>query len=242
LQCIHDFDLSAEQLRKLRALWSDVGTSEAAAGDEASSKTPQKFVALLRKLRDALIKADDQDLIDELRDDLASMREDDEINVPDHVVVKDAARGKVKKAVKLLQPSQLASYLAAYEDEIPDPVEALTDAAGEACGAETSRFEELCKENAEELGPLLDGIEPDKASKQGEKIRKWLAQWRGLSQGEFKAKAAEVQKSAEDLAGDLDSFVVLRRWVERDLAELLSNPQLGKAIEDRLKVLAAGEK
>ena len=241
LQCIHDFDLSAEQLRKLQALWSDVGTGNA-AGEEPANKTPRKLVTLLRKLRDALVKADDQDLIDELRDDLASMREDDDMHVPDHVVVKDAARARVKKVVRFLQPSQIASYLAAYEDEIPDPVEALTDAVPEARGAEPGRFKELCDENADELGPLLGGIDPDKVSRQGEKIRKWLSQWRELSDAEFKVKAAEVKKSAEDLVDDVDAFVVLRRWVERDLAELLSNPQLGKAIEERLKVLAAGEK
>ena len=56
-----------------------------------------------------------------------------------------------------------------------------------------------------------------------------------LKEEDFKAQRKELEADATKLVGDLGTMDVLRRVVEHGVAELLSNPRLGAAVEARLK-------
>jgi hypothetical protein len=66
-----------------------------------------------------------------------------------------------------------------------------------------------------------------------------LSKARSLSEAEFKAKKEDLEKEARALVGDVGPDDLLRYHVQRNLAELLSNPRLETAIKAKLKKTAA---
>lgn len=236
LQTLHDLDLDAGQLELLRAA---VPKPEDDPTPRTRSKVPAKYLATLGALRQALIRDEDsteaKDQIDELRDDLESIREDDKVELDDHVSITDASRNKVPDVMKSLRPSQLAGYLAAYQDEVPDPVQTLVHAVDESRGADDAKFSALAEQTARDIGILLAGLDKEKSAAVADRVRHWLEHARGQSDADPKAAGPELEKDAKAVVGEFDSFDVLRHWVERDVAELLSNPQLGGMIDERIK-------
>lgn len=242
LQTIHDLDLDASQLEQLKAIVPNV---EEEATPRIRSKAPAKYIAALEALRDALLKDKDsgetKEQIDELRDDLESMREDQQIEVDDRVKIADPARAKTPEAMKLLRPSQTAGYIAAYQDEVPDPVQVLQQAAEDARGADDGKFNELASKTSRDLSILIAGLDEQKQKPLAERINHWLEQARTPAPADAKTAKAEQEQSARAVLGDFDSFDVLRHWLERDVAEMLSNPQTRQMIDERLKVLKKPE-
>jgi hypothetical protein len=244
LQALHDLDLDGAQLELLRAAIPRVeDVPEPRPVDpprsSARSKVPARYLATLESLRQALIhdkeNGEAQDQIDELRDELESIREDEQVELDDRVQIADGARAKVPEVMKSLRPSQVAGYLAAYQDDVPDPVLTLVHAADDSRGVDNGKYLALAERTARDMSILLAGLDKDKAAPVAERVRQWLAQSRGQNDADFKAGRAELEKSARGVIGDVDSFDILRHWVERDAAELLSNPQLGAMIDERIK-------
>ena len=235
LQRLHDLEMTPDQMKVLRAMSAETAERDA---KRDKPKAPDKYVKTLRDLREALLKGDDEDRITELHDDADEMEEGDDVDVDDEVTVTAAARARTPEVLKMLAPSQVAAYVAAYQDEIPDPVATLMDAADDSRDAEGDELQSLIDDTADELGPLIGGLEADKVRAVSGAVRAWVKHARGLSDADFKAQRGELEKSAHALVGDVDAFAVLRHWVERDVSELLSNPQLAAAIDARLKAAA----
>lgn len=241
LQALRDFDLSPDQLKALRAM-SDHAASP--LGQRDDPKVADKYVTKLTALRDALAKGTDDDEIDSLRDEVDAMQDDDDAaaDVDDSVTISDPARAKAPLALKLLSSSQVASYIAAYEDEAPDPVQSLMDAADDIRGTDDEDAKDVADDAADEVGPLVAGLDVSRQKPVQEKVRAFLERARKMKEADFKAKRSELEKSAKDVVGDVDGLMILRHWMERDMAELLSNPQLPKAIDARLRVPPPAEK
>lgn len=236
LQTLHDLDLDPPQLESLRAAIPKLADDPT---PHTRNRVPARYLAALEALRQALIhdkdNADASDQIDELRDDLESIREDEQVDLDDHVRIVDAARAAVPDMMKSLRPSQLSGYLVAYQDETPDPVQSLARAADESRGLDDVKFNALSERTARDVAILLAGLDAEKAAPVAERVRQWLSQTRALSNNDFKAGQADREKSAKTALGEFDSFDVLRHWIERDVAELLSNPQLSAVIEERTR-------
>src|SRR5260370_4742874 len=88
---------------------------------------------------------------------------------------------------------------------------------------------------ADELAWLLGGVDEKKAKRFNEAVVLLVNKAKGLSDEEYKEKQADLEKEAEKLTGEVGPERVLRNRVEHTLAELLSNPRLGAALEARLK-------
>jgi hypothetical protein len=233
LQRLHDLDLTPEQLQALRAAAPE--TTEHPPRQRNKIKVSDKYLTTLRSLREALIKGDDDDRIAELQDDVEAMQEDDDLDIDDDVILTDAARAKAPEFLKSLAPSQIAGYVAAYQDEAPDPVQTLMDAADDARDADADEVKSILEDVSDDLGTLLGGLEPAKAKPHEEAVRAWLKKAKAMSDADFKAKRGELERSARELTAGVDPFMVLRHWVQRDVAELLTNPQLTAAIEAKAK-------
>jgi hypothetical protein len=63
-----------------------------------------------------------------------------------------------------------------------------------------------------------------------------------LTDKEHAKQQAALEKEARDLTGKVAPTEVVRHYMERSLAELLSNPQLGKAVAARRKTWASGKR
>ena len=228
LRSIHEMELTPAQLKAFRA---------AAAPDTASrmggakSKVSEKYVAALHALRDALLKGDDDDRITELRDDLETMHEDDEIDVNDDIAITANARTRTPDLLKMLAPSQVAGYIAVYQDEIPDPQVLLRVAIEEVRGAEDDDFKSTLDDTTDEVSVLLAGLDIEKAKPITEQIRAMLKHARDMNDSDFKSKRGDLEADGRKIIGDVGPVTVLQHWLERDIAELLSNPQLTSAID-----------
>ncbi len=234
LQTLHELGLTPQQLKMLRAVAPQI-----AAGDaQADAKVSAKYIATLKALREALLK-DDCDQIEDLQDDLDAVRDDEGIDGDDSVTVTDAARAAVPQLMSALTASQVAGYLAVYSDEAPDPLATLMDAAARARKADQTELDALAADTGKEVGILVAGIDPAKHEPVAAKVKEWLQQSRGLSKAQFEAARGDLEKSATALLRDADAFTVLRHWLERDLSELLSNPQLTAVLDARLQRLPA---
>jgi hypothetical protein len=237
LQTLHDLDLNAQQLDALRTAAPKLDDDPVA---RAPGRVSAKYLATLQALRQALLgnkDDDDKDGIDSLRDDLESIQEDEQIDLDDHVRIADAARSAVPGVMKVIQPSQIAGYLAIYQDEVPDPVQSLVKAADDSRGLDEGKYGSLVAETVKEAGIMVAGLDADKAAAVADRVKQWLADNRALGDAEYKAARPQLEQSAKAVLGDLDSFEVLRHWIERDVAELLSNPQLAAVIDERMKHL-----
>jgi hypothetical protein len=136
--------------------------------------------------------------------------------------------------LRLLGPRQVAAHIAAYGDELPEPLEHFMAAIDKARGLGDKEWRQLRDQVSDEVGRLAAGLDLDKAGEIGDQVVQLLIQVRALSDDEFKKQRADIEKSARRILGDLGPFDVLHRLVERALAELLSNPRLLAALDARI--------
>lgn len=239
LQALRDLDLTKDQMRVLKGLSENTSTP---LGDRETPTLKDVYADKIQKLRDALEKGTEGEQIDNLQDDIDTMRDDDDFDLDDSVAITPAARAKVPVVLKILTSAQIASYIAAYEDEAPDPVQTLLDAVDDVRGSDEEDARSTAEETADEVAALIAGLDPEKQKPVAEKVRSYLDRaWR-MKEGEYKKKKSQLERDAKEIVGEIEGFVILRHWIERDVAELLSNPLLNKAIEARLKAPVAPDR
>jgi hypothetical protein len=198
-------------------------------------KASDKLRKAFAELRDALLEGD-ADKVNERTDQVDDLRSAENSDLDDAIETTPAARNAAPDALRLFSARQVHAYLGNYdEDDLPDPLERMTEAIRTARVLTTADFKTLCKEAAEEVGWQLAGLDDAAAKKVTDKVTALLEQSRRLSDDEFKAKQPDLEKAARDILGDIGPTDVLRHMAERDLAELLSNPLLPAALEARLK-------
>jgi hypothetical protein len=215
LQQLHQLDLTPAQLEALAKLAKDAAPK---TGERKPAKVSDKYRRTLLQYREEL---------EDLRDSEAP-------TLDDAIDTTDEARKRAPQALKLLGARQTAAYLGLYGDDLPDPVEVLLAALEKSHGTDEKEWKELRDATAEDVGWLLAGQDAEQVRKVGDKVTALLDRAHGLKNVEYQAQKADLEKAARELA-DVDPTVVLRHVMQRDLAELLSNPQLTTAIEGRLK-------
>jgi hypothetical protein len=238
LQALDRLNLSPQQLRTIRA-WAASGSVRRYTWPGATISAEYK--AVQQALYQATLKNDD--IADELQATLNTIEETEELDLNDSVVVTDAARAETPRVMRVLTPNQVASYTAASEDGAPNLITTLIEAAGNVRGTTLDEFNEIASGAGEEVGILVAGIEPAKYGPVAGQVRNWLQRCRALSQTQFAAARSSLalEKSAAGLIGNAglpgnsDLFSVLQHWFQKDLAELLANPQLVPAIDARLQ-------
>lgn len=230
LSTLYDLYATPEQLKALQSIAADTASKKPL---DPSPRLGRPYRSALAALRDAYVKNDDDEIGDcqERVDNLEEKMD----HPPDPAVeVTDAARRKVGDALKLFTPTQVAEYVAARSDEAPDPAATLIDALDAAPGQADKAFATLRKQTTDELPDLLaDGSQQRQAV--ADQIGALLDRAHGLSADDYKSHRADLAKEAHALADPADPTAVVSRWVRRDVAELLSNPQLPAALAARLK-------
>lgn len=230
LQTLYDLDLTPTQLKALAQLAKDTGQK---SRSRKPAKASAKFVALLTDLRTALARAD-ADRVDDLTDKLDKLRESESPALDDDVATTDAARKHAPDALRLLTARQVADHLETYE-EIPDPLASVRDALKTGLKADAKKWAALREEAATEVGWLVAGFDADQAKKVRQQTASLLDKSHLWKEDELKDQQEELEKAVLEIMADVGPTDVLQHIVERDLAELLSNPRLGSAIAARLK-------
>lgn len=226
LSALNDLQLSADQATKLRDLAKGAaGTAHAAPG-----ASDPDHLAATRALRKALLSGSDN-AIDSAEGKLADVEDQMDADPDPMVDLTAQAKSSAEAAMKLLSPRQLANYLGSIADGVPDIsdiIMAIDDShqlSQEDFVAERDRL-------AEDFVTLMGGIHPKMQPKIGMRIKNLLDRARKMPDDQFAAKAADLHAEAAQLTGDLDPVVGLRHCMEREMAELLSNPQLPHALDE----------
>jgi hypothetical protein len=230
LQMLYQFRITRPQLEELAKLAPfTVGPRPQVREVNASAE----YVSTLKHLHDALIDNDDDEIarlsaaLEDLRD-----KENPELDDAD---ITEGARKKVPEFLRSLGARQVASYVTDYADEFPDPREKLVESFEEVRKMPGREWEERRDEVAGQVGWLVAGLDSAAETKINTRVTELLNKVKGLKEEEFKAKRNELERAAADIVGNLGPDDFMRHFVERSLAELLSNPRLAAAVEARLK-------
>jgi hypothetical protein len=232
LQTLYYLHVTPAQLEKLKAIAPETAAKPAG---QAKVKASDGLRQKLLDLRAALVEATDEDEIDQLSEELQDQVTAEKAQLDTDFEVTDAARAKVPEVLKLLTARQVAEYLGNLAEDIPDPVELLTEALDKVRPLPPAKWKEFRDEISDQVGRLIGGIDPDKVQKASDEVVQFLIVVRSLKDDEFKAQRPELEKKARKILGDLGPTDILRHILEQTLAELLSNPRLSAAVAARLK-------
>ncbi len=225
LQTIDALDLRPAQLEALAALAKTTA-------DENRKRDPAKVSNEYRKtvvaLRAALLKGAEN--VDELQEKLDELDEKEDPEVDTAVNLTDAARQKAPALLRQLGPAQITSLLKHSEPE--DPVEILAEALESGKTETGDGWKETRDEAATEFGTLLGGLNKANVEAAEAKARKLLDE---LHQKQEAIPRSRLEDEVRQLLGDADGLTLVRNHLEHALAELLSNPRLGAALEARKK-------
>jgi hypothetical protein len=229
LTTLHDFDLLPDQLQALRTLTAGA----ADAHPRAPAKATPKLATALRELHDELLKPDGERL-GELSARVDDLLDDKGVDLDDAVRTTDAARAKAPDFARRLKASQVAAYLANHAADVADPVEQMTGALAEA-REDPDNFDDAdAQALADDVARLVAGRDAAKVKQVSAQVLAWLKSARAIKDDEFAAKQSALEESARRIIGDVPPMDVLKNWLEGEVAELLSNPQLATAIDESL--------
>lgn len=226
LEKLYHLELNARQ----RSAFLELATKTAAPLPKtAEVRASAAYRQVLKDLHSALVD-EDEERIQQLNEKLEALHEKEPTEIEDEFEMTDAAMKAAPKAFKLLSAAQVVAYLAALDDEVPDPVERVLSAVEEGEELMGDEWKELRDETAEEVAWLVAGFAGDNNPKVRNAVTAFLDRGHRFKGEELKKEWAGLEKSAHQLVGNVSSLVVIQHYLERELAELLSNPRTTTAL------------
>ena len=229
LQVLHDLRLAPAQIDLVTKMVKETSQK---MPERKARKVSDKMRKLYQDLRQGLLDAD-EDKINEAMADLDDLRNVEKTEIDDDFDLTDAARSKVQEVLNKLTPRQVAIYLSQFADEFPDPAEKLTEALDEARSRRGKDWTEYRDQVAGQVGWLVGGLDKAAEHKVRTAVVSVLDQANKLSEAEYKAKKKNLEKTIRDIVDATGPAEVMKNFMLRSLAELLSNPRTATALEAR---------
>jgi hypothetical protein len=231
LEVLYHLEPTEAQLKSLLKLGEHTAAkpkppAEAVAGPE--------YRAALRDFRNALVE-NDEDKVNEANEKLAEVNQKDPPEIEEEFEITEAARKAAPNVLKLLTPAQVISFLVSQESEVPDPVERIMITFHEGEELPEDAWKTHRQETAEEVAWLVHGFDNDQARAAVKPILALLDKGHSLKGEVLKKELPNLEKAARNLVGGKSPTVVLEHYMQRELAELLSNPQTISAIKARIQ-------
>jgi hypothetical protein len=230
LETLYDMQATREQMVAMQKIAAE--TADPPHERKPVQITPE-LQHIMQELHDALVAANNQDKIESLEDKFDDLVGAQKVEFDDDVVITQAAWRRAPECVRLLSVSQVASLVSANEDDIQDPRARLAETLTDGRKQTGSDWTDARDSAAEEAAILMEGN--TRTDELIEKFKHWLDQVHDMDDATFKQKLADPLRSAGAVTGEVDWSHVMRNWVQYCIADLLSNPQLSKALNERLK-------
>ncbi len=231
LEKLYHLELNARQRSAFLALAEKTAAKKPAVPQVQAGA---EYRQVLKELHGALL-GEEEDRIRELSAKLDELQEKETVVIDDEFEMSDAALRAAPQAFKLLSAAQVVAYLAALDDEVPDPSERLLSALEEGEDLAGDEWNELRDETAEEVSWLVAGFHTQNAQKVKKTAIAWLDRNHRFKGEELNKEWPALEKSVHQLAGNVSSLVVIEHYLERELAELLSNPRTVAALRMWIK-------
>ena len=227
LTALNDLHLTAEQTTTLKGMITDT------AGKLSDPPTPitADHKAALEAARTALL-GKDQKKIEDADDKLDAFQDKADSDSDPDVDQSEPAKEKAANFLKILSPAQVANYISQNSEDVHDPVQVLLDAVHHARGQSDDDFEALEDDASEDIRNLHAGPHPEKPIQIVAKVKHLLERVHHMSADDYKSQQAALEDEARQVVGTSDPVACLRHWLENEFADLLSNPQLGLAINE----------
>jgi hypothetical protein len=236
LTTIDELNLSAGQLRQLQTVSAGCADQTYIAPDEPAGN--DAYRAALVKLRDALAGADESKIA-QARADLQSAQSKGGKAVETSVSLSEGARAIASSIVPMLSTSQYAKYIAIHANEIPDAADTLISALDQCRKGNDSDLVALRDHVTKQIDLLVFGVGPGEHPDLNGKIRALLDRARRMKDDEYQAERSDLHHSARKIVSghQARSDTELENWVDNQMAQLLSNPELSDVLVMRIKVL-----
>jgi hypothetical protein len=243
-QPLHDISMEVQALRVFDNLYltdEQIGllaklSKETAEPPRKRSqpKASEEYQRLLKEVRSALL-AQDEDKVGELDEEIEQLQKKESPELDDGFSATKTARQRAPEVFKTFKPAQLAMYYGSVADDMHEPLLLLTEALQSVRGLEKDEWRGKRDEIADEVAWLTVGPELEKWERVSDRTVSLLSKARSLTDADFKAQRADLEKAAKDIVGTVGPDIVLRHFVEWTLSDLLSNPRLEAAAKARLK-------
>ena len=232
LQSLYDFQFSESQLKQLAKLAPKTREDDR---PRARARASAEFEKALTTLRAVLADPVDEDRIASALEAYSKIQEKEDVDLDDQIEITDAAKEKAPEILRGLGARQLASYIAGFGDEFPDPVEDLKEAISKVRKLEDDQWKILRRVIGQSIGDQAAGLDAEKAATFNDEVVQILIQARSLDDKGFEREKPALEKKAQELFKDIGPVEVIRNTAEVALATLLSNPRLEAALKARLK-------
>jgi hypothetical protein len=230
LEMLYQFQVTRPQLEQLAKL---APTTVAPAPSTLQVQVSAEYVASLKELHAALAENED-DRIAKASSAMEKIRAEENAEF-EEVDITAKARERTAEFLRSLSPQQVTSYLVDYADEFPVPRQKILDALEEVRKAAGRDWEERRDEVAGQVGWLVGGLDVEAEDKVRRQVAQLLNRVHAMKDEEFNAALPGLEKSIDGIVGAAGPTDVIRHFVERSLAELLSNPRLKEAVKLRLE-------
>ena len=232
LQSLYDFRFTPSQMKVLAKLASETREDDR---PRARVRVSREFEAALVLLRKALSDPTDEDQIGEALDQYAKIQDKEDPDLDNQVEITDLAKEKAPEILRSLSARQLATFLAGYGDQFPDPVEDMKEAITKVRKLEEDQWKVLRRIIGQNIGDQVAGLDGEKAAQVGDEAVQILIQARSLDAKSFERERPALEKKIQELFKDVGPMEVIRNTAEIALATLLSNPRLEVALKARAK-------
>ncbi|MBY0525860.1 MAG: hypothetical protein K2R98_20880 [Gemmataceae bacterium] len=231
LQAIEQLHATPGQLQTLAKLAPETMSKSKA---RKPAKASDKFAKKLGELREALLKRDADD-IQIITGEIGELQAAEKTFVDNTIDMTPAARKRAPELLKQLAPRQVALYLASFESLLVDPVEGVYAAMEEGIKQTPAEWKETRDGIAQEVAELVAGLDPAQSQKVADKVGAILDKGHKMNEPDLKKNKAELEKSVHQIVDAAGPVEILRHFMERHLALMLSNPQLAAAVDARQK-------
>jgi hypothetical protein len=230
LETLYELRATPEQMMALQKIADDTAQP---AREVQPVRIKQDLKHVMQELHDALVSASNSDRIESLQDKYYGMLETQKVEFDDDVDTTQAASDKAAEFIRSLTTSQIVTLISANEDDIRDPRSVLSDAVSEGRSKEVADWNDLRDSAADDAATLMYGSAA--SDEDVDKFKRWLDEAHKLDDAAFKKRFSNPVQAAAQITGRVDWAHVLQNWVQSSIADLLSNPELGQALKERLK-------
>jgi hypothetical protein len=222
---LYELDLSSEQLKALRIAADGCASDR----DRTPASGNPKLVSAFNDFFRALLNRANDEEIAKLRNHLTELATADDVHLDDDITPTDAARAKAAEVFKHFNAGQVAAFLAAHADMIADPIERMIGELAEVNG-DADEADPQIQQTSDDIGWLVAGQDKKPAAVVSRQVSAWFKANRHLSDAELISSRPTLEASAKKVIGDVPAMDILQHFLENQVAELLSNPQLPEAI------------
>jgi hypothetical protein len=226
LEKLYHLELNERQLSAFVKLAKNTAAKVSATTEVQANA---EYREVLKSLHAALL-SQEEDRIEALSDKLDELHEKEAISIDDEFEMTDVALAAAPQAFRLLSAAQIVAFLAALDDEVPDPVERILSTLEEGAELNEDEWKEMRDETAEEVSWLVGGFNTENSARAKKAVTALLDRGHHFQAEELTKQWPSLEKAAHQLVGNVSSLVVLQHYMERELAELLSNPRTVTAI------------